>query len=149
MVSGLVASCSTLSFEQHMTPRRVLVAIALVISGLIAALAAGLIPRLWNMKAEYVTAGVIRDTEEYVVRSNGRWPQSWADLGEDRSRYTNINFAIDPDSSSKADVGRAIRPVSGKFLTYPHADRDLERLFATMRRVGVGKLEPTDAMDSR
>ena len=76
-----------------MTPRRVLVAIALVIGGLIAALAAGLIPRLWNMKAEYVTAGVIRDTEEYVVRSQGRWPQSWADLGEDRSRYTTIDFA--------------------------------------------------------
>ena len=132
-----------------MTPRRVLVAIALVIGGLIAALAAGLIPRLWNMTAEYVTAAVIRDTEEYVVRSQGRWPQSWADLGEDRSRYTTIDFAIDPKSSSKADVARAIRPVSGKFLTYPHADRDLERLFATMRRVDGGKLEPIDAMDSR
>ncbi len=132
-----------------MTARRVLVAIALVISGLVAALAAGLVPRLWNMTAEYVTAGVIRDTEEYVVRSQGRWPKSWADLGEDRSRYTTINFAVDPDSSSKADVASAIRPVSGRFLTYPHADRDLERLFATMRRVSAGKLEPTDPMDSR
>jgi hypothetical protein len=132
-----------------MTSRCVLVAIALVISGLVAVLAAGPVPRLWNMTAEYVTAAVIRDTEEYVVRSQGRWPQSLADLGEDRSRYTTINFAIDPKSSSKADVVRAIRPVSGKFLTYPHADRDLERLFATMRRVSDGKLEPPDAMDSR
>jgi hypothetical protein len=111
-----------------MKPHRIALVAALAIGARVATVAATLLPRLWNMKAEYVTAAVICRTEDDVAESHGQWPRSWADLGEDMSAYTTINFSLDPEKASAADVAASIKPLSGRSLTYPHAERDLERL---------------------
>jgi hypothetical protein len=132
-----------------MKPHRVAVVAALALGALVAAVSATLLPRLWNMRAEYVTADVIRKTEAYVAQSHGQWPRSWSDLGEDMSAYTAIDFSLDPEKASARDVAAAIKPVSGRYLTYPHAKRDLERLYSVLSESKAGKLEPSDAADSR
>ena len=95
-------------------------------------------PKLINMKSEYVTAGVIRDTYEFVKENQGQWPNSWSDIGsQDFSSHTRMSFHIDPSSATKEQVMSAISPQSGKYLTYPHAKADLESLFEEMQTKGI------------
>jgi hypothetical protein len=132
-----------------MKRRRVALVAALALGALVAVVAAPLVPQIWNLKAEYTTAVVIRRAEAFVSENRGRWPRSWADLGEDMSAYTTIDFSLDPEKASASDVAAAIKPVSGRYLTYPHAEQDLKRLYLAMIESKAGKLELSNAADSR
>jgi hypothetical protein len=134
--------------DSVMKVRRAVAVIAAVVGVVLVAIAVTLLPRLWSMRSEYETAGVIRRVEEYVTKSHGRWPRSWADLGEDLSHYTKVNFSLDPITATRSEVASAITPVSGRYLTYPHSQRDLERLYATMHRYGE-QVAPDEASSSR
>jgi hypothetical protein len=87
----------------------------------------------FQLTSEYRTAGVIRQTREFVERSGGQWPRSWSDLGEDGSAYTVMNFTLAPEQATETEVLSAIKPVSGGYQTYPHARHDLEWLYETLR----------------
>ncbi|CAN5893546.1 hypothetical protein BH11VER1_BH11VER1_01460 [soil metagenome] len=54
--------------------------------------------RLYYMKSEYATAGVIDDTDRFVTEHPGQWPHSWADLGGgDYSQYPDYRFDLTPE----------------------------------------------------
>jgi len=110
-----------------------------------AVLAWALGPKLANMKSEYVTARVIRDTHAFVKKTHGQWPRSWADLGsEDLSSYTRMRFDIDPATATREDILSAISPKSGRYLTYPHAGNGLARLFEELENQRQGAVGPED-----
>ncbi len=102
-------------------------------------------PKLLNMKSEYVTADVIRDTRAFVAKTRGQWPRSWQDLGsDDLSSHTHMTFDIDPATATREDILSAIAPRSGRYLTYPHAEDDLAALFVEVRKHRVGTPEQED-----
>jgi hypothetical protein len=106
------------------------VIVCCILIACVAVLGWALGPKLVNMKSEYVTAGVICDTHAFVKKTGGQWPQSWQDLGsDDFSAYTRMRFDVDLESINKEEIMSAISPQSGKYLTYPHANADLEALF--------------------
>ena len=113
--------------------RRSLIAIGCVLVALVGCVVVALWPKVSNMKSEYVTAGVIRDTGLFITKTDGQWPRSWADLGEDRSRCTDLNFSLDPVKATKDDVLGAIKPKSGRYYTYPHSKEDLEAVYNELR----------------
>jgi hypothetical protein len=115
--------------------KKILIIVLCVTIACAAVIALALAPKLINMKSEYVTAGVIRDTHAFVKTHQGQWPTSWSDLGsEDFSSYTRMRFDLDPLSATKEQVMSAISPQSGKYLTYPHAEADLEALFEELMK---------------
>ncbi len=91
-------------------------------------------PQLCNVTSEYRTAGVVREVKAFVTKTDGQWPRSWADLGdEDSSSYTRVDFSLDPATATKEDVLSSIGPLSGKYYTYPYAQRDLEDLYEELK----------------
>jgi len=89
-----------------------------------------------NMKSEYMTADVITATQNYVQETHGQWPRSWADLEmtEDPSPFTRMRFDLDPATATQEEVMSAIAPLNGKYLTYPHAQRELQALFEELQK---------------
>jgi hypothetical protein len=85
-----------------------------------------------QLKAEYATAGVIREVTGFVESHNGRWPQSWDDVPEGNyaRRYVQIRFDVSIDELVRDPIliHSAIIPVSGVYYTYPHAEEQLNRL---------------------
>ena len=112
---------------------------------LVALVVVALWPKFSNMKAEYVTAGVIRDTGRFIKKTDGQWPRSWADLGEDYSRFTDFNFSLDPAKATKDDVLGSINPKSGRYYTYPHSKEDLEAVYNELRSHQRRTFEPAHA----
>ena len=92
----------------------------------------------WNrqLTAEYTTAQVIRSVIEYVETHNGAWPQSWDDLNGSvhDKKYVQIDFQADSGEllRTPSRIQTAIQ-VTGKYTTYPHAARDLNRLLDVIR----------------
>ena len=78
---------------------RVLIAAGCIVVVLAVLVVVALWPKFSNMKSEYVTADVIRDTELFLKKTDGKWPRSWADLGGDYSEFTDVNFSLDPSLS--------------------------------------------------
>jgi hypothetical protein len=123
--------------------RRILVIAACLALACLAVVTWALGPKLANMSSEYETARVIRETQEFVRRTKGQWPRSWADLTcGDRSSYTRMRFDIDPATATREEIQSAIGPKSGRYLTYPHAERDLTGLFEELRRHRQGEVGP-------
>ncbi len=130
--------------------KRILVVVACLALACLAVVAWALGPKLANMSSEYETARVIRETQEFVRKTQGQWPKSWADLGlEDMSAHTRMRFDIDPATATREDILSAIRPRSGRYLTYPHADRDLAVLFEELRSHRDKGQPPTSARRTR
>lgn len=90
------------------------------------------------MGSEYRTAEVVRDVQEYVEANGGQWPRSWEVIGDgtDHSEYTVVRFDLSAEEilEDKQLIFGAIRPTSGRYLTYPHAARDLGRLYEAILR---------------
>jgi len=114
--------------------------IFVVVASIIVFIALGLGTRFLNMKSEYVTAGVIRNTNAFVEDTGGQWPRSWTDLKmDDMSAYTRMNFDIDPTTATKEEIMSSIRPQSDMYITYPNAEDDLERLWTELQRHSCSK----------
>jgi len=125
--------------------KKILIIVSCLALACMAVLAWALGPKLANMKSEYVTARVIRDTHAFVKKTHGQWPRSWADLGsEDLSSYTRMRFDIDPATATREDILSAISPKSGRYLTYPHAGNGLARLFEELENQRQGAVGPED-----
>jgi hypothetical protein len=85
-----------------------------------------------QLKAEYVTAGVIRDVTKFAESHKGQWPQSWDDIPEGNfaRQYVRMRFDVKIDElvADPILIQSAIVPVSGAYYTYPHAERKLNEL---------------------
>jgi hypothetical protein len=113
-------------------PKAAIVGTLLMLAGIAGVLAYQLGPKLYWMKSEYVTAGVISAADRYVAEHPQQWPSSWQDLGEgDQSRYTEFRFDLTTDRilQNRELIYTAIQPRSRKYRTYPHARRQLDELY--------------------
>jgi hypothetical protein len=129
--------------------RGCLIALVCAVAGCLALLAHMFGPKLWNMKSEYVTAGVIEDVQAFVEKTHGQWPRSWADLGsKDLSSYTRVDFSLDPVTATEQDVLSSIAPRSGKYYTYPHADDHLKRLYQELKDAREETVPPATGTNS-
>ena len=85
-----------------------------------------------QLKAEYATAGVIRDVARFVKSHQGQWPQSWDDIpeGDYARQYVRMRFDVNIDElvGDPILIQSAIVPVPGVYYTYPHAERQLNQL---------------------
>jgi hypothetical protein len=86
----------------------------------------------FQMNAEYITAGVIREVTKFAETHQGEWPRTWDDIpGDTRApRYVHVDFDVDLEQliDDPERIQRAIQPVTGVYRTYPHARRHLEEL---------------------
>jgi hypothetical protein len=114
--------------------RKMCLAAACLLAGGILLVTAALWTKFSNMKAEYVTAGVISKVAVFVERTGGQWPKSWGDLGEDQSAFTVVDFSLDPSRATLEEVIAAVRPRSGRFRTYPHARDELAVVYEELCR---------------
>lgn len=69
-----------------------------------------------GLKSEYCTIQIINATRHFVEETKGQWPKSWSDIGfsEKYSRWTEMNFNINPSSATKEEVLFAIQPRYGE-----------------------------------
>jgi hypothetical protein len=85
-----------------------------------------------QLKAEYATAGVIRDVTQFVESHKGQWPKSWDDIPDGNScrHYVRMRFDVKTDDlvADPNLIQSAIAPASGVYHTYPHAERQLNQL---------------------
>ena len=87
------------------------------------------------MKSEYVTAGVIKTVTAYVQKNPGKWPRCWNDLGgTDHSQYTRMNFSLNPATATREEILSSILPNSDKYMTYPHAKKQMEKLWTLVKK---------------
>ena len=104
--------------------------IKITLTLLVALFLVALIPKFWNMKSEYVTAGTISNLEKYVETHNGKWPTCWKDLGDgtDLSKYTRFRFDLTSEGILQNPnlIYQAVTPHSGVYYTYPHAEQRLK-----------------------
>ena len=81
--------------------------------------------------AEYTTAGVIRETTDFVTHQ-GKWPTGWDDLpnGNRARRYVQMRFDVNVDELIRDPklIHKTIVPVTGDYHIYPHAERQLNEL---------------------
>lgn len=96
-------------------------------------------PQLSSMRGEYVTAGVIRDLDAFVLAHPGKWPASWSDLGDgtDHSPWTHVRFDLTQAEilSHPEVIQTAVTPVAGRYHTYPHARTQLDEVLKKVRRL--------------
>lgn len=94
-------------------------------------------PQVSNLTNEYTTAAVICDLDAFVAKNPGAWPTSWQDLGDgsDRSDYTYFRFDITVAEllAQPELIYPAVRPVTGKYLTYPHAKEQLDEVMRKLK----------------
>lgn len=92
-----------------------------------------------RLKAEYVTADVIRDVTRFVESHNGQWPRSWDDIpdGDFARQYARMKFDVNIDelAANPISIQSAIVPVTGVYHTYPHAEEQLNQLRDSMVRL--------------
>ncbi len=121
-----------------MQQRRVwLGALVIFIVLLVGALVWFYYPQVSNLTNEYTTAAVIRDLDVFVTKNPGAWPTSWQELGDgsDRSECTHFRFDITVAEllARRELIYEVIRPVTGKYLTYPHAKEQLDEVFGKLK----------------
>ena len=94
-------------------------------------------PQLYNMKSEYATAEVIRETDKFVTDHPKQWPHSWSELGgEDYSQYTDFRFDLTWDMivHNRELIYTAIQPKCHQYRTYPHAREHLGQLYEKLAK---------------
>jgi hypothetical protein len=107
----------------------------------------GIYQYLQQVKSEYETVRVVQMIEDYVKSHGGQWPSSWQDLDEtevgkqcgSRSSYYQQFAAVDFSCRSEqllrdsAAIYEAVTPVSRRYVMYPHAKQDLDRVMQAIR----------------
>ena len=95
-----------------------------------------------RIKGEYLTADMIRITTQYVEDHQGNWPKSWKDLNQgpkvDKSVQMDFSISSEEIVRNKELIYRAILPVKGNYIMYPHAKEQLEYLFEEIRKMKTG-----------
>jgi hypothetical protein len=95
----------------------------------------------YRLKSEYSAAGVISEVTRFVESHNGQWPTGWRDIpnGTDASRYVTMKFDVVTDEliANPSLIYDTIRPKSGEYRTYPHAERQLDALRESLIRFHV------------
>jgi len=103
----------------------------------VATIAAILVPKFLNMKSEYGTAEAIDALSKFVREHDGRWPASPSELGgkfpADGEVVIDYTMTSPRLIENRSLLREAVHPRSGKFYTYPHYQRDLDRLHVEMR----------------
>ena len=129
--------------------KRLIQIIALLLIGFGILVAIELYPKLKNMSSEYGTAEAIRDIETYLQENEGLWPDSPEKLG---GKYpldgdVLIDYSVQSNDliENPDKLNEAVRPRSGKFLTYPHYEWQLEGLLIVLRE--TSKSEQATAPD--
>ncbi len=119
------------------TIKQALLGLAVVLVIVISVVTWAFYPQVSNLKSEYTTAAVIRDLDAYVVSHPGEWPRSWKDLGDgtDRSAFTMFRFDLSVDSLRQHPelIYEAATPIRGRYLTYPHAKRELGEVLKKLK----------------
>ena len=92
----------------------------------------------YRLKSEYSAASVISDVTKFVESHKGQWPTGWRDIpnGTDASRYVNMKFDVVADEliANPSLIYDTIKPKSGEYRTYPHAERQLDALRQSLIR---------------
>lgn len=115
--------------------RWIIIGVALLGLLIIGAVGWPMFVRFRNMRAEYMTAGVIDRVRSHVEKTSGKWPTSWRELnGVDLSDCTRVNFQLDPSRATRDEVRQSIQPRSGEYYTYPHAREKLDALYDALRK---------------
>jgi len=87
-----------------------------------------------SLAPEYNTARTIADINEFV-KKNSRWPSSWQDLGTPSAQGVVVNWTIDLRACDRHDIMTAIRPRTGRYRTYPHAESQLNSLWLLVQQL--------------
>jgi hypothetical protein len=69
-------------------------------------------------RRQSVVADVLERTEAYIARTNGKWPQSWDDLGlveDEVGGCIRLDFTLEPETATIEDVRKAV-----KIVNIPH-----------------------------
>jgi len=99
------------------------------------------------LRGDYETARVIQIVEDYVTTHDGNWPVSYEDLDGTETahatglassywrRYTRVDFTLTSEQLIKNPdlIYDAVTRLSGDYVVYPHARRDLDRLMQAIR----------------
>ena len=92
----------------------------------------------FQMMAEYTTATVIRNVTKFVDSHDGRWPRDWEEVGggDFARQYVRIDFGVSVERllKDREQIYRSIIPVTDVYHTYPHAKRDLDRLWDVLAK---------------
>ena len=111
--------------------------VALILLAAVVSITVSLYPKLSNMNSEYETAQAIRDIDVYLRENEGMWPTSADDLGGIYPIGGDVTIDYDVTSAeilAQPELLRnSIRPRSGKFLTYPHYDMQIDSLVETLQ----------------
>lgn len=134
----------------------------LVVVAVSAVVCAVIVRPLWSLgrtlECEYNTQNVIKAVDQYVRSHDGRWPASWSDLGNSDSKHwqtcTHIDFTLRSEDllRDRDLIHSAITPLTGEYVVYPHADRNLESLLravieSTTRAESSVRSNPQPALD--
>ena len=127
-----MSSEETIPKVKPSTARRIIRALLIISAILFLLILSGLIVKFWNMSSEYNTGYTINDVTKYV-EENKQWPKSWAELPNDYSEFTDINFSLTINSASEEEVMASITPKSKVYYTYPRAKGLLKSLWKKVK----------------
>jgi hypothetical protein len=100
------------------------------------------------LRGDYETIRVTQLIEDYVKTHEGNWPSSWENLDGTETakqlapldssfwrKYTTVDFTVRSERllGNPDLIYRAVMPVSGEYLVYPHAKQDLDRVMRAIR----------------
>jgi len=108
------------------------IAFSIVVAFAIGYLASGISTYLGSLTPEYNSAQTIRDVTDFV-RDNDAWPTSWTELGSPPLEGVVVNWSLDITSCDRHDVMTAIVPSTRRYMTYPHAESQLDALWEEVR----------------
>ena len=100
-----------------------------------------------SLRRNYETIRVVQIVEDYVRTHDGKWPSSWEDLEGTETfkqsssslayfqRYSAVDFSLTSEQLLEKPelIYNAVTPLSGEYLCYPNARRDLDRVLQTIR----------------
>ncbi|HBC86557.1 MAG TPA: hypothetical protein DCZ94_06345 [Lentisphaeria bacterium] len=91
----------------------------------------------YQVKCEYVTWEVIRKTNKYIEDNQGRWPKSWSDIGlnDKYSKYSTIDFSLDPFTATEDEILSAIKTKSKQDPFYHDPKKLSIQLYKTIASI--------------
>lgn len=106
--------------------------LGLLVGFIIGSATSSLSSYLDSLAPEYNSASAIDEVAEFV-RANNRWPKSWTELNSPPLEGVVVNWSIDIESCDRHDVMTAVVPVTRLYLTYPHAESQLDALWQAVQ----------------
>ena len=89
-----------------------------------------LAPYFRGLNNEYTNSNTIKIIESYVKNNNGTWPSDASKINVPTESNIEIDYKLDiNDENFSLDKLKAALKPRVSFKTYPHYDKDLERLY--------------------